>query len=100
MNIIFEYCHASVILDNLDVLYLEDGNVCNPDLKKNRNYDFFLKKPFLVFHFFSPEFEKYENIKKSKIKFSLVSFTNYVIIKNTFSKKINVISDFFLNFNL
>ena len=25
MNIIFEYCHVSVIL--LDVLYLEDGNV-------------------------------------------------------------------------
>ena len=27
INIIFEYCHASVILDNVDVLYLEDGNV-------------------------------------------------------------------------
>ena len=28
INIIFEYCHASVILDNVDIfLYLEDGKV-------------------------------------------------------------------------
>ena len=34
-TIILEYCHASVILDNVDVLYLEDGNVCRPVLKNN-----------------------------------------------------------------
>ena len=26
-TILFEYCHASVTFDNVDVLYLEDGNV-------------------------------------------------------------------------
>ena len=33
-------------LDNVDVSYLEDGNVYRPVLKKNPN--FFLKKSFLV----------------------------------------------------
>ena len=28
IHTIFEYCHALVVLDNVDVLYLEDGNVC------------------------------------------------------------------------
>ena len=31
---IFEYCHASVILDNVEILYLEDGNVCRPCFEK------------------------------------------------------------------
>ena len=30
---IFEYCHASVNSGNVDVLYLEDRNVCRPILK-------------------------------------------------------------------
>ena len=43
---ILEYYHASVII-NLDVLYLEDGNVHRLFLKnQNRNYVFFLKKTF------------------------------------------------------
>ena len=29
IKIIFEYCHVSVLLDNVDVLNLEDGNVCS-----------------------------------------------------------------------
>ena len=33
MNTIIEYCHASVNLDNVGVLYLEDGNVYRPVLK-------------------------------------------------------------------
>ena len=37
INTIFEYCHASVILDNVDVLYLEEENLCRLKL-------FFLKK--------------------------------------------------------
>ena len=49
INIIFEYCHASVILNNLNVLYLEDGNVYRPVRKKNYTATmFFLKKTFLV----------------------------------------------------
>ena len=48
ISIIIEYCHASVILDNADVLHLEDGNVCRPVLKNNTATMFFLKKSFLV----------------------------------------------------
>ena len=32
-TIISEYCHASLILSNVDVLYLEDGNVYRPAVK-------------------------------------------------------------------
>ena len=41
----FEYCHASVIWDNIDVLYLEDGMYYRPFLKKTKlqTYAFFLK---------------------------------------------------------
>ena len=35
VNIILEYCHASVVLENVDVLYLEDGNVCRLVLKNS-----------------------------------------------------------------
>ena len=45
-NIIFEHCHASVILDNVDVLYLEDGNLCRPLLKNKTETMFFLKNLF------------------------------------------------------
>ena len=34
INTIFEYCHASMNLDNVIVLYLEIGNVYTPVLKK------------------------------------------------------------------
>ena len=46
----FEYCHASVIWDNIDVLYLEDGMYYRPFLKKNQtaNLCFFSEKPFVV----------------------------------------------------
>ena len=40
-TIIFEYCHASVVLDNVDILYLEDGNVCRPVLKNNTTTMFY-----------------------------------------------------------
>ena len=43
---LFEYCHASVILDNVDVLYIED--VCRPLLKNDSTTMFFSKKSFLV----------------------------------------------------
>ena len=43
---LFEYYHASVILDNEDVLYLEDGNVCRPVLKNNTAPMFFSQKAF------------------------------------------------------
>ena len=47
-NIIHEYCHASVILDYVDVLYLEDGNVYRSALKNKTTAMFFLKIAFLV----------------------------------------------------
>ena len=54
INTVFEYCHASVILDNINVLYLEDLNEYRSAVKnKNRNYVFFLKKLFLVSRIFS-----------------------------------------------
>ena len=34
INTIFKICHASVDLDNVDVLYLENGNVDRSVLKK------------------------------------------------------------------
>ena len=49
INIIFEYCLASVILENVDVLYLEDRNACRPVLEKNTATMFFLKKTFLKY---------------------------------------------------
>ena len=42
-----EYCHASVILDYVDFLYLEDGNVYIPVLKIKPQL-YFLKKPFIA----------------------------------------------------
>ena len=39
--------NTSVNLDNIDVLYLEDGNVYRSVLKKNRNYVVFLVLLFL-----------------------------------------------------
>ena len=42
-----EYYSASVNLDNVDVLYLEDGNL--PVLKNKPATMFFLKKP-IYFH--------------------------------------------------
>ena len=35
INYIFEYFHASVIFDNVDVLYLEERYVCRPALQNN-----------------------------------------------------------------
>ena len=35
LNVIFEYCNASVILDYFDVLYLKYWNGCRPVLKSN-----------------------------------------------------------------
>ena len=32
---VFEHCHTSVILDSVDDLYLDDGNVCITVLKNN-----------------------------------------------------------------
>ena len=46
MYTVFEYCHASVVLDNVDVLYLEDKNVYRSVLKKKLQLCFFLKKLF------------------------------------------------------
>ena len=46
INIIFEYCHASMSLDNVNVLYLEECMQAGSE-KQHRNY-FFLKKLFLV----------------------------------------------------
>ena len=48
MNTIFEYCHTSVILDNVDILYLEDENVYRPVLKNKIATMILLKKPFLA----------------------------------------------------
>ena len=48
LNTIFAYCHASVNLDNVDILYLENGNIYRPVLKNKTPTLFFLKKPFLV----------------------------------------------------
>ena len=47
INTILEYCHASVIIDNADILYLKDWNVQSGS-EKNPQLCFFLKKPFLV----------------------------------------------------
>ena len=46
MNTIFEYCHASVFLDNVEILYLEDGSVYNSVLKNKTITTFFKKKTF------------------------------------------------------
>ena len=45
INIIFEYCQASVIIDNVDVLYLEDRNVYTRLVLKKQyhNHVFFSK---------------------------------------------------------
>ena len=48
LNTIFAYCHASVNLDNVVVLYLEDGNVYRPVLKNETTTMFFVKTHFLV----------------------------------------------------
>ena len=48
INTIFEYFHASANSGNVDVLYLEDGNVCRPVLKNKTSTMFFLKKSVLV----------------------------------------------------
>ena len=50
LNTTLEYFHASVILDNLDVLYLEGQNVFRSVLKNKTSTVtvFFLKKPFLI----------------------------------------------------
>ena len=55
INTIFEYCLAQVILDNVDVLCLEDGNVYKPVLKNNTTTMFFLKKKFLAIYFYASE---------------------------------------------
>ena len=40
-NNIYKYCHASVNLDNVDVLYLENGNVDRPrPVQKNKTTTF------------------------------------------------------------
>ena len=52
-NIIFEYCYASVILDNVDNLFLKDVNLFMPVLKTNTaTMLFFSKKLFLVSYVF------------------------------------------------
>ena len=44
---VYKYCHASVNLDNVDVLYLENGNVDRPrPVLKNKTATFFLKNFF------------------------------------------------------
>ena len=48
LNTIFKYCPAAVNLENVEVLYLEDGDVYRPELKITTATMFFLKKPFLV----------------------------------------------------
>ena len=48
LNTIFAYCHASVKLDNVDILYLENRNLFRPILKNKTATMFSLKKPFLV----------------------------------------------------
>ena len=52
VNIIFEYSHTEMILNCVDVLYLEDWNryTCGPVLKNNTATVtiFFSQKPFLV----------------------------------------------------
>ena len=45
-NTIFEYDHASMILGNEGVLYLEDGDVYRLILKNKTATMFFLKKTF------------------------------------------------------
>ena len=40
----FKYCHVSVNLDNVNVLYLENGNVDTPVLNIKAQLWFFLKK--------------------------------------------------------
>ena len=46
-NIIFKNCNASVILENVDVLYLEEGNTVRPVLKHNTTTMFFLKTKYM-----------------------------------------------------
>ena len=48
INTIFEYYHASIVLGNEDVLYLEDGNVYRLVLKNKTTTFFLLKNLFLV----------------------------------------------------
>ena len=48
INALFEYCHASLNLDNVDVLYFEYGNVYRPVLKNKTATMFCLQKRFLV----------------------------------------------------
>ena len=48
INIIFEYCHVLVILNNVDILYLGDGNTCrhfpeNGDYVFSQNLSYFQK---------------------------------------------------------
>ena len=49
INIIFEYCHAAVILENVDFMYLEDINLYRPVLNNKIATMFFLKETFLFF---------------------------------------------------
>ena len=46
LALLFECCHASVNLDNIDVLYLEDGNVYRPIRKNKLQLCFFSKNLF------------------------------------------------------
>ena len=45
---LFEYCHASLILGNVDVSYLEDGNVYSVLKNKTAIMFFFSQKKLLV----------------------------------------------------
>ena len=45
-NTVFEYCHASVILDNINVLYLEDLNEYRSAVKNKTATMFFSLKTF------------------------------------------------------
>ena len=51
-NIIFKNCNASVILENSDVLYLEDGNTVRPVLKHNTTTMFFSKQKIFFSNMF------------------------------------------------
>ena len=46
INTIFKYCHASVNSDNVDFLYLENGNVDRPVLNNKPQLCFFSKNLF------------------------------------------------------
>ena len=50
MKTVFKYCYASVVLDNVVVLYLEDGYAYNTAVLKNKTATmFFLQKFFFFF---------------------------------------------------